>query len=845
MRALVVAVALIAAPSIHVLVERVAHAAVEDDLRDGDKAFDEGDWKKAATAYDHAISKAPGQVAAEAYGKRAAIFIILKDYKGGLDFVAKAKTRFPSSPEIMEQEALLLWGTDKRDDAIAIAEKVVKAKPQSFSNQQIIGEYYSTRDPVKTAAAFEAYLAHRPTELESGDVLPRIRLGFAYLASARTVLGDGDEVHAQQLYTKAVDQFEYVQRKLGKKPNAQVNSDNGLCAGYSGLGKWDQAVTVCERIVQNPKQIDATGSVWFNLATAYLANKQTKKARTAANEFTRVRKGEARGFMLIGDTFFAESDWSNALDQYTRAEKLIKPNQPRDLIQLSIRLGKTYRRMPAPTSGPNPNLDRAIAKLSTAFTGNPSSIELATELGFAYLEAKQDAKATQLADRMIGGPDLGKAPPEQRAAILVIAGKAQFNQHKLKEARQRFESAQQLKATDVQIQRELIATINEQAFEAVKDPKGAQALLDQALAIDPNSPTTLTNAAVLAIERGDCDGAQHQLIRLKDVRGSDIVVTTRLLARAYLCGAKPDPKKAAEAFALAEKEAKKANAQLALAEIYTEWAPLFWDTDLNGAIDKLELAVQIASQDPDIAPAAKRNLAIALYRRGWHSMHDGKSTDAATDFERATRDPSVLHGSEPLAFDFSYALALLDANRTAEAAKLFKQLASRGNQATYLKGTYAKVGSQFFSSYASYRNATGPQRAQACGDLAKLESDIGGHAREIVASCWELVALDEWHNGSAGTAQKALSTAERSATPDQKRRLALDRTVLVLGKDKLGELEALAGNPPESLVDLGIVYEMLGKPKEAYDAWQRAKSRGVNVRDLQKWIDAKKRIYGF
>ena len=70
------------------IVAPYAHAAVEDDLRDGDKYFEDGDWKKAAAAYDRAIDKAPGQVAAEAYGKRAAIFIILKDYKGGLDFIA-------------------------------------------------------------------------------------------------------------------------------------------------------------------------------------------------------------------------------------------------------------------------------------------------------------------------------------------------------------------------------------------------------------------------------------------------------------------------------------------------------------------------------------------------------------------------------------------------------------------------------------------------------------------------------------------------------------------------------------------------------------------------------------
>jgi tetratricopeptide (TPR) repeat protein len=111
------------------IVAPYAYAAVEDDLRDGDKFFDAGDWRRAAAAYDRAITKAPGQVAAEAYGKRAAIYIILKDYAGGLAFVHKAKLRYPSAPELLEQEALLLWETDKKDAAVAVAEAVVKARP--------------------------------------------------------------------------------------------------------------------------------------------------------------------------------------------------------------------------------------------------------------------------------------------------------------------------------------------------------------------------------------------------------------------------------------------------------------------------------------------------------------------------------------------------------------------------------------------------------------------------------------------------------------------------------------------------------------------------------------------
>ena len=828
------------------MVATVAHAAVEDDLRDGDKYFEEGDWKRAAGAFDRAIAKAPGQVTAEAYGKRAAIFIILKDYKGGLDFVAKAKRQYPSAPEIQEQEALMLWGTDKRDEAIKIAEKVVAARPQAFSNQQIIGEYYASRDPVKTANAFEGYLAHRPAELETGDVLPRVRLGIAYLANARAVLGDGDEDRASSLYGKAAEQFEVVERRLGKKPNAQLNVDNGLCAAYAGLSRWDQAVTVCERIIADPKRIDPNGSAWYNLARSYLARKQTKKARSAANEFARVRKNEARGFILIGDTFFEDRDWGNALEQYLRAEKLLRANQAREQIQLSIQLGKTYRRLPAPASGANPNIALAIDKLGAAFTGNPGNIELAKELGGAYLEARQDAKATALTDKLLADKDFAKAPVEDRSAVLVLAGKSLFNQHKLREARQRFEAAAELKKGDIQIQRALVETINEQAFEAAaKEPKAGQQLLEQALAIDPSSPTTLTNIAILAIDRGECDAAQKQLVKLQGTRGSDTVVTARMLARSYLCASRPDAKKAAEVYAAAEKEAKKANAQLALAEIYTEWAPLTWDSALEDAIDKLEQAVQIAAQDPDVGPAAKRNLALALYRRGGKLMREGKVNEGQADFERALRDPTVLRGSEPMVFELADALALLDTARPAEAQKLLKGLAAKGNPGTYLKGAYAKIGPQFFTAYAAYRTQTGAARQQGCTDLGKLEADLGARGRELIASCWELAAFDQWRAGSASAAQKALQSADKYAGAEQKRRLTLDHAALALGRDKLDELEGLQGNPAESLVDLGIVYEMMGKPKEAYDAWLRAKARGVTARDLQKWIDAKKRIYGF
>src|SRR5262249_39104340 len=158
----------------------------------------------------------------------------------------------------------------------------------------------------------------------------------------------------------------------------------------------------------------------------------------------KARKTEARGYILIGDTYFAERNWANALDQYLKAEKLLKPNQPHDQIQLSIRLGKTYRRLPPPPTGPNTNLGIAIDKLTIAFNANPTSLELALELGGAYIEGRQDAKATALTDRLIASFDQAKVNGENRAAILVLAGKSLFNQHKLKESRARFEAAREL-----------------------------------------------------------------------------------------------------------------------------------------------------------------------------------------------------------------------------------------------------------------------------------------------------------------------------------------------------------------------------------------------------------------
>lgn len=824
-----------------------ALADVGEDLKEGDKYFDEGEFKKAANAYDRAIKSSPSQVPAEAFGKRAQIYYLQKDHKNGLEFVRKvAKVTHPNAPDVLGAEALLLWETGDKGGAVALAEKAVAGKPSLFANQQQICKHYYNRDAEKTITACDAYLQYRSPDLERYDTLPRIHLGFSYLARGRSMVREGKEREATSDYEKAIREFETLQRKHAKDKLTTPNADIGLCAAYTGLRKFDQAIAVCERLQGNPKNIDSNGSVYFNLGSAYLAKRLPQKARQAAGEYLKKKKNEPRGHILIGDAYFQEKEWAEALRAYLEAEKLLRGGGQQ--AELSVKLGKTYRRMPS-TGPTNTNLTLAIEKLETGMKASPGSFELGIELGSAYLAANKDQKAEATAEKLIASKEFATQSPDVATQIYLVSGKAQYNQKNLVVARQRFEAAVALKPKDVEVRRNLVYTINGQAWNALNkgDNKGAAVFLDEAMKVDAGAAMTSLNMAVLAIDKGDCEGGLRHLGRLKDVRGYAMLYN-RLAGRAYLCAKKPDAAKASDHFSAADDEATKNNDNLMKAAIYTEWAPLLMSKNLDDAVEKLDIAVRFSASDPKVGQAAKRNLAVALFRRGWRNIKAGKDADAVADLERATREPSLLKGTEVLAFEFSYALALLEAGKTDEAGKSFKQLAAKGNQSAYLKAPYDKVGSQFFGAYSDYRSNNAPQRQKAATEftsiLGKASGGFATKVKDLIASSHEYVAYDHWRNGRNGPAGKALDAADKFANPEIQRRIINNRAVLSLTAGKESALKSLNGQPPESLVNLGIIYDQNNQPKEAYDAW-RAASGKVQNKDLQKWIDAKKRIYGY
>jgi tetratricopeptide (TPR) repeat protein len=823
----------------------VAMADVADDLKEGDRFYEEGNYKKAAAAYDRAIRATPGQVPPEAYAKRATIYVIQKDLEGGLSFVrTRAKKEHPNAPEVLEQEAVILWGLGKKGDAITVAEKAASSKQSAFAAQLLIGDYYAQRDAQKTVDAYEAYLRYRPEEREKQDIMPRIRLGQAYLQLATGQALDGKPSAAKDAYARAVSQFETLQRKHKGEKNVTPNVANGMCAAYTGLGKYDQAITICETIVRKPGQIDANASAWYNLAKSYLEKKQYPRARVAATEYNKKRSNEAKGYILIGDSYAGEKNWDLALQNYIRAEKLIKPNEAGRKVDLSIAMGIAYQ------ENKNPNVALAIQKLEEGQSAKPDNPLIASSLGRAYLKNKQDEKAVATTDRLINGKDFKSLEPSAQADLYIVAGKGLYNQGKLKESRDRFQQAYAIRKNDVATQRALIQVIEFQAFQAFQkdDVKTAENLLDQASQIDPKDKSIALRRAVILIDGKECANAQKQLAKLEG-DSAFVVQYQRLMARTYMCVGKPNKKKAAEFYAAAAKEVERVQDPVTEAEINIEWAPLLLDEGrADEAVTRLENAVRTATQQKSLEKPAKRNLAVALFRRGWKNMKD-RPEQSAADFERAGREPALLKGVEPLAFEFSYALALLEKGDANEAARVFKGLAGKGNQNAYLKSPYNKVGTGFFAAYASYRSGTPEKRASAAKEFEDLLGNAsGGFAQKIkdlLASSYEFVAFDAWRSGKEGAASKALTSAAKYATGDADKRIRNNRAVLSMGSKQLSTFQDLGGVPPEALVNLGVLYDQAGRPKEAYEAWKSARAKGANARDLNKWIDAKKRIYGY
>src|SRR5262249_41119034 len=138
-------------------------AATMQLLQEADRAYDTGDYERAASNFDRAIRSQPKDVPAAAYAKRASLFLFAKKYDEGLRFIEDvAEKTWPEDDTILEQKAVMLsrQGAHKKE-AVALAERVVERRPSAYTLQSLLGDYnYQLGAPAadKTVARYEAYL---------------------------------------------------------------------------------------------------------------------------------------------------------------------------------------------------------------------------------------------------------------------------------------------------------------------------------------------------------------------------------------------------------------------------------------------------------------------------------------------------------------------------------------------------------------------------------------------------------------------------------------------------------------------------------------------------------------
>jgi hypothetical protein len=205
-----------------------------------------------------------------------------------------------------------------------------------------------------------------------------------------------------------------------------------------------------------------------------------------------------------------------------------------------------------------------------------------------------------------------------------------------------------------------------------------------------------------------------------------------------------------------------------VAEIYTEWAPLSFDTDLDDAVEKLTVAVQFSAQVPEVATAAKRNLALALFRRGWRSIKAGKAVRGGRRLR--ARDPraGAAQGHRAGGVRSSPTRSRCSRRATTPPPRTSSRTSpARATRGAYLRAPYNKVGSQFFGAYADYRSANPQARQKAADEFTALQGGATGafatKVRSLIASSWEYVAFDHWK--AARAARPTRRCSRRPSSP--------------------------------------------------------------------------------
>jgi tetratricopeptide (TPR) repeat protein len=797
------------------------NAALQDLLSGADSAYEKGDFGKAATIYDRAILSDANLIPAYVYARRASIYLFQGKYPEGLRFISDvAEKVYPAEPLILEQKAVILAKLPgKRAAAVALAETVVGKRSDAYTLHVMIGDFYYKRGSGfedKAIAGYAAYLESRPASLTAADKLVRVKLGRLYLVRK-------DYAHAEEQFTRSLE-------TSGDKKDApiQLVARIGLCDTFGSQQKWGPAHAACAEAIRGTTAKQHPWAFYY-AASAYLYRNQLELALGVASEFVAQLPAEPKGYVVRGRVYLGQKKYGEAELQLRRAIELV-PKHP----DAARWLGKLYlEQKPAQPK-------KAIDWLSLALSRYPDSIAVREDLATAHLVEGNLRDALEISEKALTLPGADKHVP-----LLLVAGAARSQSGEASLAYAHFARAVALKKTDPVARRGAIHSLHRMAAEKLRaqDPQGARTDLERALGYDPSSASTHKNLALVAFLRKEPSTALVHLEKAQGILPDDLLIQ-RLLGKAYLGIGQSD--KAALHYAKAEILAQKENNTPLLAEIYLEWAPLLLAAHRGAeALEKLKLALRHA-KGLAFAPAAARNLQLALFARGHQRLLARQFGAALDDLEQAMATTELLSPKERELYSFMLALAYLGNGQASRALHLLRPLAESQEPRDWLKPPLDRLGVPIYYGYALYREGSPGALAKAITVLEPLLQKTEGRPKEqvrsMLAATWELLALDQFTHEQDRQAQTSLKNALRYRASTDKPTALHNTAVLTASKNPQSAralFEKLADSLPEALVNLGIVYDQAGDVRRAYELWKTARSRGARLPELDAWIEAK------
>jgi len=278
------------------------------------------------------------------------------------------------------------------------------------------------------------------------------------------------------------------------------------------------------------------------------------------------------------------------------------------------------------------------------------------------------------------------------------------------------------------------------------------------------------------------------------------------------------------------------------------------------------------SEGKELQKAAHRNLQLLHLRRGRLRLAEAEShisrsgVTAATTKEAEDALTDILKAIELAAFEhkpelgYAQCLAALAGAQSNQFKVARDLIAKAKDNGCDLVAPYNRLGTELLSVFVQYRASTAPlQREALLRTLPRLQAKATGNdsatlqkvLRTLLYSTNLALAYDYHLLGRS----KLVGPTLRNAQKAQPQRIDADDEALlshnlavadILEGKPGGEkvLERLAPNPPESLVNLGILHDRRGEARKALDFYKRAADKGARTAKLREWIDTKDRMIG-